>query len=167
MGCIYVVEGNLGIIKVGCTRNFKGRLYALKRDFKKFGDEVCRFFKGDELQRHESAESRLIGKLKGSFEQYYGKEWFTGSFDDAVQAAIIATEEARFYCYWECPVVTDEQREANRLGNIARKIKEKKDKADRHAAFRIAVDARKALRVKRREEIAARFSHLAPTESAA
>lgn len=159
MGCVYVVQGKAGIIKVGSTKNFQRRLYALKREFRKFGDEVAHWFKCDDLEKHDSAERRTLSKLRGLFEPYSGKEWFSsGSFDEAVLAANIATEEARFDRYWVAPVVTDEERAQRRLGHIARKIKEQKDRADRFAAHRAEVDARRALRLIRRAEIAARFA---------
>lgn len=156
MSCIYVARGRGGIVKVGRTKDVKRRLSSLKQEFKRLGDEFERieYFPVADQETADVAERRLLSKISEVFTPYYGREWFIGSFESALQAAEIASAEACLRRIVRIRRMTPEETAAL----VARKeAKARAAQEWREQRIR-GVAERKALRERRRVEIATRIA---------
>lgn len=159
MACIYLACGRDGLVKIGRTSDFKRRLTSLRKEFKRFGNEINFAHTFGELTDRvsEVAERKLIDKLSGVFEQYSGREWFIGDARSAFQAAAIASQESFFakpLPVW--PKLTPEEVERRRREAIALRERIAQAKRARMAERKVEVAQRRALRETRRREIALR-----------
>lgn len=157
MACIYVAYGREGLVKVGRTSNFKRRIASLKKEFGRFGNVILSAQAFDELSDRKAAiaEYRLIFKLQGALEQYYGREWFVGDPMVACQAAAITSHEV-FFSRPERPRPTPEQLEKWRKARVEMLEKIAKERAEYSAARRKQIEDRRTLRETRRREVAER-----------
>lgn len=96
---LYVVQGRNGLIKIGCTSDFKRRLVQLKAIFRRFGDEPVRHQVFAEMAYAHGAESATLRLMEeGGFAPVHGREWFAGvNFDAACEMAAKGTEHGLSY----------------------------------------------------------------------
>ncbi len=135
----YVAHGASGLLKVGHTINVAKRLTSLKKEFRKKGDELVRIEHCEALRAGRVVESRLIQHCRKHFQKHSGWEWFTGAnFDQVFALAIAETEVWKSHVYREWTPPTEEEMEATRARNAARK-----------EAARISLERRRALIARR------------------
>lgn len=161
MHSIYVACGRDGLVKVGRTKDFKRRRVALRQEFRRFGNEIVRFecFEVFTESAARVAELRLLWKLQGHLEPYYGREWFKGDADMALYAASVAAQEEVFSrprpVYVPLP-----PEEVERLRRL--RAKEREESARARAEFmqrrKAEVQARREMRELRRKEMAERHA---------